>query len=158
MQSDEIIFTGEFEHSVDAQRRLAIPRSWRGGEGARLYLLPGKEKMIQIIPEYMFAVLRERLKKVSFTNPKMARALAAFGAKIQEVQCDKQGRVPLPAKMKAHAGIKGDAVLVGAVTTAQIWAKQEWEASQDDEMDPYAMLDGLMNQDVSLDDLFGGDS
>ena len=58
--------------------------------------------------------------------------------------------------MKDHAGIKGEAILVGAVTTAQIWAKQEWEASQDDEMDPYTMLDGLMNQDVSLDDLFGG--
>ena len=156
MLADEIIFTGEFEHSVDAQRRVAIPRSWRGAEGSCLYLLPGKEKMIQIIPQYMFDVLRERLKKVSFTNPKMARALAAFGAKIQEVQCDKQGRVAIPAKMKVHAGIEGDAVLVGAVTTAQIWAKSEWENSQDDEMDPYAMLDGLMNQDLSLDDLFGG--
>ncbi len=156
MLADEIIFTGEFEHSVDAQRRVAIPRPWRGDDGMRLYLLPGKEKMIQIIPQYMFDVLRERLKKVSFTNPVLARKLAVFASKIEEVKCDKQGRVPLPTKMKAHAGIEAEAVLVGAINTAQVWSKQAWADLQSEDDDPYAMLDGLMNQDLDLNDILGG--
>ena len=58
------------------------------------------------------------------------------------------GRVAIPANESSRWD-RRRAVLVGAVTTAQIWAKSEWENSQDDEMDPYAMLDGLMNQTLA---------
>ena len=34
---------------------------------------------------------------------------------------DRQGRIPIPAKAKAHAGLERDVVIIGNFDHAQIW-------------------------------------
>ena len=122
-----LTFTGEYEHSLDSQRRLSIPTCWRRKDSENIfYLLPGRHGALQLIPEESFSELIAKARKVSFADPSASLALARLGAMAQECRCDKQGRFKIPQKLLDFAGLKDSAVMVGALTTIQIWSPDKW--------------------------------
>lgn len=90
-----------------------------------------------------------KLRKVSFADPKAAMAMASIGSTALECKCDKQGRITLSPKLAAHADITNKAVLVGAVTTVQIWQPELWEQNR---MDSEASLNVLQEIQERPDD------
>lgn len=150
--SSDFCYLGEHEYTVDSQRRVAIPKGWRHGsdEGNRFFLLPGREKSLQLVPAPIFHELLAKLRRVSFADAQAAVALATIGGMAQEVTCDRQGRLALNPKLMAHAGIVDKALLIGAVTTIQIWEPQTWQARR---MDSDAGLDVLQAIQERSDDL-----
>jgi division/cell wall cluster transcriptional repressor MraZ len=122
-----LTFTGEYEHSLDAQRRIAIPTCWRRkGEENIFFLLPGRHGALQLIPQEGFNELLLKARKVSFADPAASLALARLGSMAQESKCDKQGRFQIPQKLIDFANLKESAVMVGALTSVQIWAPENW--------------------------------
>lgn len=146
MSEQEIIFTGEYEYSLDSQRRVAIPKQWRV-EGLKYYLLPGRGGVLQLIPDYTFKDFLTKVRKVSLTNAAVGRALAMLGSRAQECSCDRQGRISLSAKLKEYAKIDGDLVMLGAFTHAQIWTREAWSSQADDTESVLDVIDGLFADD-----------
>jgi MraZ protein len=144
VSSQEITFTGEYVHSIDSQRRVAVPRQWRV-DGLKYYLLPGRDGVLQLVPEYYFKDFLDKVRKVSLTNAKVGRALALLGARAQECQCDKQGRISLTEKMKEYASLDAELVMVGAFTHAQIWNKQAWDKQAEETDDVLDVIDDLFS-------------
>ena len=142
MSEQEITFTGEYVHTLDGQRRVAVPRQWRV-DGMKYYLLPGRDGVLQLIPDYYFKDFLNKVRKVSLTNAKIGRALALLGSRAQECSCDKQGRISMTQKLKDHASLDGELVMVGAFTHAQIWSKESWDKQSEDTDDVLDVLDGL---------------
>jgi MraZ protein len=147
VSAQEITFTGEYEYSLDSQRRVAIPKPWRV-EGLRYFLLPGRDGILQLIPEYTFKDFLAKVRKVSLTNAAVGRALAKLGARAQECSCDKQGRISVTPKLKEYAGIESELVMVGAFTHAQIWTKEAWACEADDTESVLDVIDGLFADDA----------
>ena len=149
---EEMNFLGEFTHAVDGQRRVAVPKNWRGPKDTptRFFALPGRNQALHLLPDYAFQDFMKQVRKVSFLNPKVSRALAQIGAKAQELQCDKQGRIALSQYLKDYAQIDSEAVLVGAFTTAQIWSKENWLKQDDDPEATLDVIDSLFNGDGDL--------
>ena len=59
------VFLGEFQHSIDKQRRISIPREWRSSDGAEqeFYLMPGRGNGVQVMPrDYFMSSIFEKLK------------------------------------------------------------------------------------------------
>lgn len=137
---NDICFLGEREHAVDSQRRIALSRKWRGEDDSlnRFFILPGRSRSLQLVPASIFNELMQKLRKVSFADAQAAVALAGIGSMAQEVTCDKQGRISINAKLLEHAGITDSALLIGAVTTIQIWEPAAWN---DQKMDSESGLD-----------------
>ena len=122
-----VTFTGEYEHILDSQRRIAIPTSWRvKGVDNIFYLLPGRHGALQVVPQVVFNELLVKARKVSFADPGASLALARLGAMAQECRCDSQGRIPVPQRLIDYADLKDNAVMVGALTTIQIWSPEKW--------------------------------
>ena len=121
-------YMGEFAHSLDSQRRVAIPTCWRKkGEDNIFYLLPGRNGALQLIPEEGFKELLDKARKVSFADSAASLALARLGAMAQECRCDKQGRIKIPQRLIDYAALKdGSVVMVGALTAVQIWDPEKW--------------------------------
>ncbi len=145
--NSELLFAGEFTHSIDSQRRVAIPKDWRTKDGLnRFYVLPGRHKTLQLMTYHSFKELAEKLKKVSIADPKASIALARLGARARECVCDKQGRISINESLLEYAEIKkdgkidSDLVLVGAFNNVQIWSKDNWMKQQ---MSDEEMLDVL---------------
>lgn len=125
-------FFGEHENVVDPQRRIALPKAWRSDEpgGSEFFLLPGRGQSLQLVPAATFGKLLAKLQDVSFADQQAARALATIGSLAQEIRCDRQGRFSVTPKLLAHAGITDRALLLGSVTTVQIWEPSIWQEQQ----------------------------
>ena len=42
---------------------------------------------------------------------------------------DKQGRIVIPQKLREHAGLEKDVMIIGASSRAEIWDKERWNLS-----------------------------
>ena len=49
-----------------------------------------------------------------------------FFAGAADVEVDKQGRIVIPAKLREHAGLEKDIMIIGASSRAEIWDKERW--------------------------------
>lgn len=137
------VYTGFHPHSIDAQRRVAIPKEWRkdAGDDAVFYLLPGRNQTIQVLPKELFEQeILDKVRKVSFANADKSQALAMIGAKTSRSSCDKQGRITMTQELMEHAGLEGEAIMVGSFTTIQIMTPERWNQSS---MDTEDVLDQI---------------
>jgi MraZ protein len=128
------VYLNTFQHSVDAQRRLAIPRDWREtADGAAYFMLPGHNQSIHIMHEKHFQKsIMKKVAEVSFANPEESMALAQMGAYASSCICDRQGRIALPQGLMEYAGITDQAVLVGQFTMIRVMAPDNWQHGGDD--------------------------
>ncbi len=133
-------YLGEHEYTVDNQRRIAIPKTWRHDDPSlnHFFLLPGRDKSLQLVPAVTFQELLVKLRRVSFADSKAAIALATIGSMAQECVCDKQGRIKLSNGLAGHAGIVDKVLMLGAITTIQIWSPEIWKQRR---MDSESCLD-----------------
>ena len=131
-EADEPIFLGEFEHSLDTQRRIAIPSAWRSKDGEnRFVVVPGRNRILQMIPFVTFKEnFLDKAKKVSPASAEGTLALARFASKAQECRCDKQGRIQINQSLLDYAGFSGNVMLIGAVWQAQLWDLDAWKLNQ----------------------------
>ena len=151
IQGDDSFFFGEFEHSLDSQRRVAIPSNWRKEKKTTFFLLPGRHKALQLIPFGTFKETLMKFKKISFADPAASLAFARLGSSGQECECDKQGRIQIPQKLIEQSGLKDQVIMIGALTTIQIWSKENWSMFQ--KSDQNDVLDVIQKIGERPDDL-----
>jgi MraZ protein len=157
IQDDENFFFGEFEHSLDPQRRVAIPSNWRKEKKPTFFLLPGRHKALHLIPFGTFRETLMKLRKISFADPAASLAFARLGASGQECECDKQGRIQIPQKLIEQSELKGQVVMVGALTTIQIWSKENWSMFQkSDQNDVLDVIQKIEERPDNLLDVLKG--
>ncbi len=127
------VFLGEYRHTVDRQRRLAMPSDWRSGGDTPtvFYLVPGPNEVIMALPEKIFEKLvYGNAAEVSFADAENIEALADLGSVAQRCKCDTQGRISLTPDLMACANleISGMALLKGSVTMIRISRLPEQES------------------------------
>ena len=49
---------------------------------------------------------------------------------------DSQGRILLPQKLRAYAGLDKDVVIIGVSNRAEIWNAERWAALEAEELNP----------------------
>jgi MraZ protein len=149
-----MLFVGEFKHSIDSQRRVAIPSEWRGKGESVFYVLPWRHNTLQLMTFDSFRSLADKLRKVPTADPKAMIALARLGAKARECKCDKQGRIALIESMLEYAEIKkkealdSELYLVGAFNSIQIWSVDNWNklqsmSNQEDTLDVFQKIEEM---------------
>lgn len=126
-------FVGEFRHKLDAKNRLTIPSEWRFEADVRsVYLaIPNPNGCISIYPPEMVQKLYAAASQPSLGNPQKQRALMALGRLSSKVTCDKAGRISLDSRLLSHAGISGNAVLIGEFNKFHIWSEERLAAEDD---------------------------
>jgi MraZ protein len=157
VEKKTVIFFGEYIHSIDPQRRVAVPKTWRiKGVENKFYLLPGRHKSLQIIPIDVFGGLLDKIRGVSFADPSASVALGQLGSMAQECECDGQGRIGIPQRLMDYAGLGEKAVLVGALSTAQIWSEESWRKVQGSDEQVLDVIQKLTVKSDSLADILKG--
>ena len=110
-----LAFSGSFEHSLDGKGRVIIPASFREalGENFTITINPTRTA-VAIYPKEMWDGQLERL---SHINP-MDKIGLQYERYLMSVSfsgnsMDAQGRVLIPAKLRAKIGLTRDIVFVG---------------------------------------------
>jgi MraZ protein len=143
-----LIFSGEFCHALDSKNRVTVPARWRSGDADEFFLLADRSGgFLRVMPPAQFRAVGEKLASNPAITPKdRAVFLRHFYSRSQQVVVDKQGRMLVPEDLGRAIGLQGEAVLVGAHETFELWNPEIWAQTKQGEQatfDRVADLVGL---------------
>ena len=128
------MFLGTHTPRLDQKGRLFLPAKYRDELSGGLVITKGQERCLYVFPTSEFS----RITDVLRSSPVTAKAVRVYSrvlfASASDESCDKQGRVTIPPKLRAYAGLDRDCVVIGANTRLEIWdatAWSEYEAEQE---------------------------
>lgn len=126
------MFVGEYSHNLDAKGRVIIPAKYREELGDRFILTKGMDGCLFVLPEEAFLKLTEELKALPLSVKDSRKLVRHFSGAAEPGELDKQGRVLISSKLREHAGLEKDVVLVGVLDKIEIWSKERWEKVDDE--------------------------
>lgn len=141
-------FTGQYEHSIDAKNRLAIPATIRSRwdptrDGAAWYAVPWVGGLIRLYTETDFNTRAGAMPQTLTPDEDEAEVQATLFGMAHRTELDSAGRIRLPEEMLAITGLPREVVLVGAGDRLEIRSRSEWEQSKKDRL---AQLPELMRR------------
>lgn len=127
-----VLFTGKYEHSIDAKQRLAIPAEIRSRldhdrHGCGFYVIQGPNGALWLWPEKTF----ERM--AGDIEPTLTPGMALMDfdevtfPEARLLDIDKTGRIRVPEEMLTDAGIGKKVVILGMRNHLEIRDPEEWE-------------------------------
>jgi len=122
-----------FRHGVDEKRRVQIPAKWRPSQPdveLTLILWPNgsqPDACLLVLPPAEMNALGEKIRAMSFADPKASALRRLLGSKSASVSLDKAGRICLPEGMAKAVGIENEAILVGLVDRFEIWNPDRYQ-------------------------------
>lgn len=127
-------FFGNHTNRIDSKGRVSIPASFRASlrdaEGnTALILRPGNRGFIEGWPVDLFHTMATRDADADPLDEAYQRRMLRFFARADTPQVDREGRMTLPEKFIAHAGISTEVMFVGLGRWFQIWEPAAGEAA-----------------------------
>ena len=121
------MFLGEYQHTVDAKGRIAIPARFRAKIERGAALTRGVDACLYVYPMETWEQKAREL-DAAITDPRQRRLVERrFFGMAYEVELDAQGRIVLPAKFRQYAGITTEAMVIGARERFEVWSASGWE-------------------------------
>lgn len=134
-----MMYTGEFNHTVDTKGRLTFPAKFRENLGENFVITKGLDGCLFVFDKEEWQKLTEKLSSLPLTDKGARQFTRFFLAGAVDAEVDKQGRILLPANLRTFAAIEKDAVLIGVGNRAEIWSKERYEGAVDfEDMDEFA--------------------
>ena len=123
-------YTDTFRHAFDTKGRITVPAEWRADSyESRLFILPSSELCLRVYPESWLGRLQEQVALLRDADP-MRKQVESLASLAQGTTWDQQGRIMVKEKLRAGAGLKKEAVLVGRLNHFQIWDLAAWDAKE----------------------------
>tara|TARA_B100001115_G_scaffold175012_1_gene160607 strand:+ start:233 stop:703 length:471 start_codon:yes stop_codon:yes gene_type:complete len=126
-----VLFTGEYEHSIDAKQRLAIPSDLRGRldpeiHGSAFYVAPGQEGSLWIWPEKTFEQMAAATEQSLVPNEDLLEYEQLLYSQAARVDLDKTGRIRIPDRMLRMAGLQNMVVILGVKDHLEVHDPEAW--------------------------------
>ena len=122
------MFTGEYRHTVDDKGRIAVPAKFRVQLGAGAVVSRWLDTCLAIHTQAGWDELAAKVAALPITEQASRRFQRFVFSGAAEVELDRQGRILLPAFLRDHIGLGGEAVVVGSRDHAEIWVPAAWES------------------------------
>lgn len=119
------LYSGTFERSMDAKKRVAVPSAWLQGEDQLFHVIPHpRDGFLVVMPPAEFQMWERRIEESAASPAEKRRLIRSFYGQAYAVNTDKQGRILLPDPHCVRAGLKNDVVFIGGGSRFEIWAKE----------------------------------
>jgi MraZ protein len=123
------VFKGSFEHRMDPKGRLPVPAPFR-----RALEKAGESSVVVTLLDQCLAAYSPgewgRLEAQLLAMPTFAKSTKALARRLasQAADCtlDVQGRILIPAPLRAAAGLTQDVMVVGVLNRFEMWAPEAW--------------------------------
>ncbi len=117
---------GEYKHTIDAKKRLAIPSKLRKELGAKAVITKGLDSCLWIFPSNQWNKLVEKLSQLPLGQRDTRGFARIMLAGASEVKLDGLGRILVPDYLKQYAGLKKNVIIAGVYTRLEIWDEAKW--------------------------------
>lgn len=120
------MFLGTYEPKLDDKGRVILPARFRDDMEGGIVLTRGQEHCIYAFPAHEFESMAQELMRAPLSS-KQARdwVRVMLSGAYKEIP-DKQGRVVVPADLRAYAGLDRELTVIGAGKRAEIWDTTAW--------------------------------
>jgi MraZ protein len=124
------MFLGEYEHTIDAKGRIAVPAKFRAQMDSGAVVSKGMGTCLSV-----YTMQRWREKSDELASGKTSDELRDFERRIypsaSEIELDAQGRMIIPAKLRGYAGLGNEATVAGVRDHFEIWDREAWQTYQE---------------------------
>lgn len=121
------MFIGEYQHSVDPKKRLALPSKFRKELGTRVVVTRGLDKCLFVYPIKTWKDLAEKLGTLPMGEASTRSFVRLMLAGAVDSDVDNQGRILLPDYLKEYAGLDRSVTVAGLFNRLEIWDEQSWK-------------------------------
>jgi MraZ protein len=134
-----VLFTGHYEHTIDAKHRLAIPADIRSRwnpvtDGAAFFAVPWVGGVIRLYTESDFHQRAGAAPLTLTPDEDEAELQATLFGLSRRIDLDSAGRIRIPEDLLELTGLQSDVVLVGAGDRLEIRDRAAWAASKSDRL------------------------
>lgn len=121
------MLVGEYVHTIDLKKRLAIPAKLRKELGDAMVLTRGLDGCLFLFSSKEFTIFAEKIGQLSFVQKDTREFKRLFLSGATEVEADQLGRVLVPDYLKAYAQLGKKIVIAGLFNRLEIWDFEKWE-------------------------------
>jgi MraZ protein len=118
---------GQYEHTIDVKKRLALPSKFREELGDKVIITKGVESCLVVYTENEFKVMSDKLSNLTLTQSEARSFTRTILAGAMEVTLDKLGRILVPDYLKKYAALNKNVVICGLSNRLEIWDKEQWD-------------------------------
>jgi len=120
-------FAGSEQHALDHKGRIIVPARFRERLGTQFVLtIPYPDRCLALYPTATWVEFCGRLEAIPKKDDAYRHYVRYLFAHTEEVGCDNQGRVLVPALLRDYAEIDRQVVSIGLLTRIEIWAKERY--------------------------------
>ncbi len=120
-------YKGTYLHSLDSKGRLTMPSRFRELTPDGGVLAQGIETCLDFYPPDEWNARAGRVVGTDDFTVAGRNARRKLFATAEDCGFDKQGRIVIPATLRAAVGIEKDVAVVGSGERIEIWSIEEWE-------------------------------
>lgn len=119
---------GEYRHTLDQKKRLAVPAKLRKEIGRRVVITHGLDNCLSVYPLKEWQRVAEKLANLSMGQSDTRSFNRFMLAGAVESEVDGMGRVLIPDFLKEYAGLKTQVVMAGVHDRLEIWDEERWQS------------------------------
>src|SRR3989344_3194072 len=97
---------GQYKHTIDIKKRLALPVKFRGELGVKVIVTKGEENCLVVYTEKEREEMSQKLGILPISEGGARSFSRRLLASAMEVDLDKLGRILLPDYLKEYADLK----------------------------------------------------
>ncbi len=119
---------GQYKHTIDSKKRLALPVKFRGELGTKVIITKGVENCLVVYTDKEWEVMSNKLGNLPISQGEARSFTRHLLASATEVIFDKLGRILIPDYLKEYAHLKKNVVICGLSNRLEIWDETRWES------------------------------
>ena len=120
------MFIGEYAHTIDEKRRLALPAKFRKELGKKAVITRGLDNCLFVFPKTEWDILANKLGKLPLGQRDARGFIRLMLAGAMEVSLDGLGRMLVPDYLKSYASLKKQVVVIGVFNRLEVWDEAWW--------------------------------
>lgn len=145
------MFYGTFSPKLDDKGRMFLPAKFREAMSAGCVATLGFDRAVAIYPHDAFERLNAQVSALPMTVQANREFARMFRANAHSQVPDKQGRIVLPAHLRAYARLDKELVVNGSGEFLEVWNAADWYGYSEAKQDVYSAMNAeLMSGGVPL--------
>jgi MraZ protein len=117
---------GEYKHTLDAKKRIAVPAKLRQQLGRKVVITHGLDNCLSVYPVKEWQRVASKLAELSMGQADTRSFNRFMLAGAVETEMDAMGRILIPDFLKSYAGLQTQVVMAGVHNRMEIWDDARW--------------------------------
>ncbi len=121
------MFIGEYQHTIDPKKRIAIPSKFRLHFADGVVVTRGLDKCLFVYSKEEWNKIATKLGEMPVGEKATRSFVRLMLAGAVDSNLDSQGRILVPEYLKEYANLNKQVVVAGLFNRLEIWDETEWD-------------------------------